>query len=71
MHPLIKLIRYSKRYNFDIIFAIIYSLLNKLFDIFPEVLIGVAVDVVVKRQDSMLSHFGIHDTKWQVQLRSV
>lgn len=66
MHPLLKLIRYSRAYRFDIFLAMLYSLLNKIFDILPEVLIGVAVDVVVKRQDSMLAHFGIHDVKWQI-----
>lgn len=68
MHPLLKLFRYSHRYYADIILAIVYSLANKLFDIFPEILIGVAVDIVVKRQDSILAHFGIHNTTSQVIL---
>lgn len=68
MHPLIKLFKYSKNYRFDISLAALYSLLNKVFDILPEVLIGVAVDVIVKRQDSMLAHFGIHDVKLQIVL---
>jgi len=68
MHPLFKLIRYSKKYRFDITLASLYSLLNKVFDILPEVLIGVAVDIIVKRQDSMLSHLGIHDVKLQIIL---
>ena len=29
-------------------------------------LIGVAVDVIVKRQDSMLAHLGVHDVKLQI-----
>jgi ATP-binding cassette subfamily B protein len=65
-HPLIKLIRYSRSYRFDISLATFYSLMNKFFDILPEVLIGVAVDVIVKRQDSMLAHLGIHDVKLQI-----
>lgn len=68
MHPLLKLIRYSKNYQFDILCASFYSLLNKAFDILPEVLIGVAVDIIVKRQHSMLSHLGIHDVKLQIVL---
>src|SRR5579863_1107644 len=68
MHPLFKLVRYSKKYRFDITLASLYSLLNKVFDILPEVLIGVAVDIIVKRQDSMLSHLGIHDVKLQIIL---
>ncbi|MCC2625569.1 MAG: transporter [Burkholderiales bacterium] len=68
MHPLWKLIRYSKKYRFDITLASLYSLLNKVFDILPEVLIGVAVDVIVKRQDSLISHLGVHDVKLQIIL---
>lgn len=66
MHPLLKLFRYSGKYRKDIIIASLYSLLNKSFDILPEVLIGVAVDVIVKRQDSLLAKIGIHDVKWQI-----
>lgn len=35
--------------------AILFSVLNKLFDIFPEVLIGAAVDVVVNRKASWMA----------------
>ncbi len=66
MHPLLKLIRYSGKYKFDIKLAVLYSFLNKIFDILPEVLIGVAVDVIVKRQDSVLAKIGIVDVKWQI-----
>ena len=66
MHPLIKLLRYSRKYRTDISIASFYSLLNKIFDILPEVLIGVAVDVIVKQQDSMLAKLGIHDVRWQI-----
>lgn len=66
MHPLIKLIRYSSKYKKDIWLATLYSILNKLFDILPEVLIGVAVDIVVKRQHSVLSHLGIENVVDQI-----
>jgi ATP-binding cassette subfamily B protein len=66
MHPLIKLIRYSGKYKIDISLATLYSVLNKLFDILPEVLIGVAVDVVVKRQHSMLANIGISNVVEQI-----
>lgn len=68
MHPLFKLLRYSKNYRFDISLATFYSLMNKIFDIFPEILIGVAVDVIVKQHDSMLAHIGIHDVTTQIVL---
>ena len=66
MHPLLKLVRYSGKYKFDIKLAVLYSFLNKIFDILPEVLIGVAVDIIVKRQYSVLAQIGIIDVKWQI-----
>jgi len=35
------------------------SILNKLFDLAPPFLIAMAIDVVIKRQDSMLAGFGV------------
>lgn len=46
--------------------ATLYSTLNKLFDIAPEVLIGVAVDVVVKREDSLLAAIGFQSLNTQL-----
>ncbi len=66
MHPLLKLFRYARGYRKDVIIATFYSLMNKIFDIFPEILIGVAVDVVVKQHDSMLAKLGIYDVITQV-----
>ncbi|MBP9742685.1 MAG: ATP-binding cassette domain-containing protein, partial [Burkholderiales bacterium] len=66
MHPLIKLFIYSKKYKLDIILASIYSVLNKLFDVLPEVLIGVAVDIIVKRQHSFMAQLGIIDVTYQI-----
>ncbi|MCE2839059.1 MAG: ABC transporter ATP-binding protein/permease [Cyanobium sp. 49614_E6] len=38
--------------------ASLCSILNKLFDLAPPVLIGLAVDVVIKQQNSWLAQFG-------------
>ena len=59
MNSLLRLLRYAKGYRIDIVLASSYSVLNKFFDILPEVLIGIAVDTVIKRQDSFLARFGI------------
>ncbi len=56
-----RLFNYASSYRKDIYLASTYSVLNKLFDILPEVLIGLAVDTVVKRQDSLLANLGIMD----------
>ena len=63
-HPLRALLNYARAYRGDIRLATLYSLLNKLFDVLPEVLIGAAVDVVVRGDQSfmakqVLGQFGI------------
>ena len=55
MHPLRKLLTYAAAYRGDFQKATLYSVLNKFFDILPEVLIGAAVDVVVKGDQSFLA----------------
>ena len=39
--------------------AVACSLLNKLFDLAPPALIGLAVDVVVRGKQSLLADFGV------------
>ncbi len=56
-YPLLRLLSYMKDDKRDYLLASFYSILNKLFDIFPEVLIGAAVDVVVNRKHSWLAGF--------------
>ena len=41
--------------------AVLCSILNKIWDLAPPLLIGVAVDVVVTQEDSLLASFGIVD----------
>ncbi len=69
MHPIQRLFHYASGYRRDFRLATLYSVLNKFFDILPEVLIGAAVDVVVKGEQSFLArhvlvNVGITDT-WQ------
>jgi ATP-binding cassette subfamily B protein len=45
--------------------------LNKLFDLAPEMLIGAAVDVVVNQQDSLVARFGVIDVRDQLIVLSV
>ena len=46
--------------------ASVYSVLNKTFDVLPEVLIGIAVDVIVSKQDSFLARLGVVDGEAQL-----
>ncbi|MFA6901465.1 MAG: ABC transporter ATP-binding protein [Gallionellaceae bacterium] len=68
MHPLKRLFNYTRQYRSDVIIASIYSVLNKLFDILPEILIGIAVDVVVNQKASFLARAGIIEPKDQLLL---
>ena len=60
------LLRYLKPWRFSVFRASIFSGLNKIFDIAPEVLIGVAVDLVVKRNESFVASLGIESINNQV-----
>ena len=59
--PLARLIRYAHKYRILIWQAIICSILNKIFDLAPPILIGAAVDVVLKQEDSFVARLGITD----------
>lgn len=60
-HPLKRLIDYGHNYRVRIWQAIACSILNKIFDLAPPALIGAAVDVVVKKEDSLIAHWGVTD----------
>lgn len=53
--------RYGHNYRTQIWQAIACSILNKIFDLAPPALIGAAVDVVVKQQDSLIAQLGVRD----------
>ena len=57
--PLSRLLATLKPYRRQVWLASGCSVLNKLFDLAPPVLIGLAVDVVVKRQGSWLGSLGV------------
>ena len=63
---LLHLLRYAKGYRRRIILASTCSALNTLFDIMPEILIGVAIDVVVNRQESFLAGLGFATPQAQI-----
>ncbi len=65
-HPLQRLIDYGHNYRVRIWQAIACSILNKIFDLAPPALIGAAVDVVVKKEDSLIAHWGVRDVFQQL-----
>ncbi len=64
--PLKRLISYGRNYRVQIWQAIACSILNKIFDLAPPDLIGAAVDVVVKQQDSLIAQWGVKDVFGQL-----
>ncbi|NOY25775.1 MAG: ABC transporter ATP-binding protein [Oligoflexia bacterium] len=66
--PLRRLLTYAGKHRKTVRAAAICSVLNKLFDLAPPALIGIAVDVVVKRQDSLLARLGVVDVGHQLVL---
>jgi ATP-binding cassette subfamily B protein len=65
-HPLLRLWHYAQGYRRQTLLATTFSILNKIFDLAPPLLIGMAVDVVVSQEDSILAQFGISDVTAQL-----
>ena len=65
-HPLTRLWDYATAHRRAMVLASLYSVLNKIFDLAPPLLIGAAVDVIVAQEDSLLAKFGVQDTGTQL-----
>ena len=64
--PLSRLLRYARPHRRELRLATAFSILNKLFDLAPPVLIGAAVDIVVAREDSFIAGFGFAEGSTQL-----
>ncbi|MHC4939349.1 MAG: ABC transporter ATP-binding protein [Planctomycetota bacterium] len=54
-----RLLRYARPFRSRYRAAAAFSILNKVFDLAPPLLIGTAVDIVVKKEESVLGVWGI------------
>lgn len=70
-HPLVRLLSYARSYRRQVILASLFSILNKLVDLAPPALIGVAVDIVVAQEESLLARLGIEDVSTQLLVLGV
>ncbi len=61
LHPLQRLWRYARPHRRAVVLASLYSVLNKIFDLAPPLLIGAAVDVVVQGEASWVGRLGVRD----------
>ena len=57
-HPLLG---HLKEYRWQVWLASFCSIMNKFWDLAPPILIGMAIDVVTYREDSLLADFGYPD----------
>ncbi|MGB5566035.1 MAG: ABC transporter ATP-binding protein [Acidimicrobiia bacterium] len=64
--PLARLWHYARPYRRRLATATLWSFLNKAADIAPPFLIGMAVDVVVRQEDSVLASLGVEDPRAQL-----
>lgn len=58
-HVLFKLLRVASPNKGKVLFAALCSMLNKICDILPEVFIGIAIDVIVNQENSLVAAWGI------------
>ena len=67
-HPLSRLLSQLEEHRSVVILASICSILNKVWDLAPPVLIGMAIDVVSARENSFLANMGYEDVHLQLYI---
>ena len=67
-HPLARLVSKLSDHRGTIVLAAICSVLNKIWDLAPPILIGMAIDVVATQEDSFLASLGYTDPWLQLQV---
>ena len=65
------LFNYSLEQGTKVRRGIIYSILNKIFDLAPPILIGIAIDIVVEGSDSFIGNFGFTDRRQQLIILAI
>ncbi len=66
--PFFQLLHYMRPFRKDCVIAMLYSFLNKFIDIMPEILLGLAINTVVERENAWLAGLGIVRLKIQMLL---
>jgi ATP-binding cassette subfamily B protein len=69
--PISRLFSHMREHRSTMWLATLFSVLNKIFDLAPPLLIGAAVDVVVKQEESVLAGYGYPDPKDQLIVLSI
>ncbi len=66
-----RLLDYARPHRSEITTATSFSILNKIFDLAPPLLIGAAVDTVVQGKDSLVAGFGFPAVEQQLTVLAV
>ncbi|MEM6450826.1 MAG: ABC transporter ATP-binding protein [Cyanobacteria bacterium P01_D01_bin.105] len=69
--PFRRLLVYGHQYRRKAWLATLCSILNNVFDLAPPALIGIAIDIVVDQQNSLLSRIGIENLRSQFVVLSL
>ena len=67
-HPLMRLLDHLKEHRATVLLASFCSIINKVWDLAPPILIGMAIDVVAAQEDSFLAQFGYTDVYDQLYI---
>ena len=67
-HPLMRLLSHLRQHRGTVLLASLCSVVNKVWDLAPPVLIGMAIDVVAAREDSFLAKMGYPDVYDQLYI---
>lgn len=70
-HPLLRLLHYAKSYRAKVWSAVVCSIFRTLLDLAPPYLIGIAIDVVVEQEASLLARLGIQNPLTQLLVLSI
>ncbi len=72
MHPIKKLYNHAAKHQGDIRQGVVFSTLNKIFDLAPPLLIGLSVDIVVKKDGGLLAEWtGVTSVMGQLAIVAV
>jgi ATP-binding cassette, subfamily B, bacterial len=64
-HPLARLWRYADGHRGQVVWGTVLTVLNKVFDVFPEILIGIAIDVIVNENESFVADLTGVEGRWE------
>ncbi|MBC1235691.1 ABC transporter ATP-binding protein [Nostoc sp. 2RC] len=65
------MLNYGSQYRLQIWQATLFTIINTILDLAPPWLIGVAIDILVEKQNSFIAKLGVREIIWQFFLLTV